>query len=183
VATSARTRYDADVGVIRYATLGDEAELVDVARTAYEASFGELWSPAALASFLARQFSSEQVQWDLRRGVARYLVAERDGELAGFARIHPDRPVTGLEGERGLHVQQLYLRPKVTGQGVGSALLDAAASVAETRGEARIWLEVPRSATAAIRLYERHELVRRIELPWGTDEREIGMWVMTRLLR
>ena len=170
------------VGVIRYATLGDEDEIVEVARAAYEASFGELWSPAGLASHLARNFSADQVRWDLRRGVARYLVAERDYEIAGFAKLQPDRPVTGLEGERGLHLQQLYLRPKVTRQGVGSVLVDAVAGIAEVRREPRIWLEVPRSSTAAIRLYERHELVRRIELPWATDLREIGMWVMTRLL-
>lgn len=171
------------VGVIRYATLGDEDQIVEVARTAYEASFGELWSPAGLASHLARTFSTEQVRWDLRRGVTRYLVAERDDEINGFAKLQPDRPVTGLEGERGLHLQQLYLRPKVTRRGVGSALLEAVGGIAEARGEARIWLEVVRSSVAQIRIFERHEFVRRIELPWGTDQREIGLWVMTRLVR
>lgn len=171
------------VGVIRYAALGDEDQIVEVARAAYTASFAELWSPAGLADQLARGFSTEAVRWDLRRGVARYLVAERDGELAGYARIQPDRPITGIEGERGLHLQQLHVRPKVIGQGVSSVLLDAVCGIAEARGEARVWLEVVRSSTAQIRLYERHAFVRRLELPWGTDRREIGMWVMTRLVR
>jgi GNAT superfamily N-acetyltransferase len=171
------------VGVIRYATLEDEEQIVDVARTAYVASFGALWSPAALERHLARYFSTEQVRWDLRRGVVRYLVAERSDEVNGFAKLQPDRPITGIEGERGLHLQQLYLRPKVTRQGVGSALLDAVGGLAEARGEARIWLEVVRSSTAQIRLFERHEFVRRVELPWSTDQREIGLWVMTRLVR
>jgi hypothetical protein len=41
---------------------------------------------------------------------------------------------------------------------------------------------VPRSGAGAIRLYERHGFVRRIEIPWATDVRDVGMWVMTRLL-
>lgn len=171
------------VGIIRYATLGDEAQLVEIARAAYTASYGELWSPAGLAAQLARSFSADAVRWDLRRGVTRYLVAERDDELAGYVRLQLDRPITGLEGERGLHLQQLHVRPKVIGQGVGSVLLDAVRGVAEARGEARIWLEVARSNTPQIRLFERHAFVRRLELPWSTDQREIGMWVMTRPVR
>lgn len=181
--TCAWTRYDAEVAIIRYAKLGDEAELVELAASSYEASFGELWSPAGLAGFLARQFSVDQIRWDLRgRKAPRYVVAERDGDLVGFAKILRDRPVTGLEGERGLLLQQLYLRPKVTRQGIGSVLLDAVGGIAEALGEPRIWLDVLRSNAGAIRLYERHGFVRRVELPWATDLREIGMWVMTRLL-
>lgn len=179
----ARTRYDTRVGLIRYAVPGDEDEIVELGTNAYEVSFGELWSPRGLAGFLARQFSVEQVRAELLDGDAvRYVVAEREDELVGFAKALPDRPVTGLEGERGLLLQQLYLRPKVIGQGIGSVLLDAAGGIAEAIGEERVWLDVLRSNTGAIRLYERHGFVRRLELPWATDLREIGMWVMTRLL-
>lgn len=178
-----RTRYDAAVAVIRYARPGDEDEIVELGTSTYAMNFGELWSPEGLAELLAGQFSVEQIRGELERSDAiRYVVAEREGELVGFAKILRDRPVTALEGERGLLLQKLYLHPKVTRQGIGSVLLDAVFGIGEHLGEQRVWLDVLRSNTGAIRLYERHGFVRRIEIPWATDLREIGMWVMTRLL-
>ncbi len=182
-AGGARTRYDAGVAVIRYARPGDEEEIVELGTSTYAAHFGELWSPEGLAGFLADQFSIEQIRGELAESDAiRYVVAEREGELVGFAKILRDRPVTALEGERGLLLQKLYLRPKVTRQGIGSVLLEAVFGIGEHLGEQRVWLDVLRSNTGAIRLYERHGFVRRIEIPWATDLRDIGMWVMTRLL-
>lgn len=169
--------------MIRYAIPGDEDEIVELGTSTYEAHFGELWSPEGLAEFLASQFSIEGIRRELEDGDAvRYVVAQREGDLLGFAKILRDRPVTGFEGERGLWLQKLYLRPKVTRQGIGSVLLEAVGGIAEAIGEARIWLDVLRSNTGAIQLYERHGFVRRLEIPWGTDRREIGMWVMTRLV-
>lgn len=171
------------MAVIRYARPGDEAEIVELGTSTYGAHFGELWSPEGLAGFLAGQFSAARIRGELEEGDAiRYVVAERDGELAGFAKILRDRPVTGLEGERGLLLQQLYLRPKVTRQGIGSVLLEAVLGLGASLGEPRIWLDVLRSNAGAIRLYERHGFVRRLEIPWASDLREIGLWVMTRLL-
>lgn len=180
----ARTRYDAGVGLIRYATPGDAEEIAELGASTYTAHFGELWSPQGLATFLAGQLSIEKIRADLAEGDAtRYVVAEREGELAGFATVVRDRPIPGLEGERGLWLQQLYLRPKVTRQGIGSVLLHAVGGIAEQIGEDQIWLDVLRSNTGAIRLYERHGFVHRVQLPWASDLRDIGMWVMTRQVR
>jgi GNAT superfamily N-acetyltransferase len=180
----AETRYDAGVGIIRYASPGDAEEIAELGTSTYAAHFGELWSPEGLAAFLASQFSVERIRAELEEGDAiRYVVADREGELVGFAKISRDRPVTGLEGERGLWLQKLYLRPKVTGKGIGSVLLHAVGGIAEQIGEDRIWLDVLRSNAGAIRLYERHGFVHRIQIPWASDLRDIGMWVMTRLVR
>ena len=176
-------RYDAPVAVIRYGRPGDEEQLVELGTTSYTEHFGDLWSPEALARFLAGQLSIERIRGELEEGDAvRYVVAERDGDLVGFAKILRDRPIPALEGERGLWLQQLYLLPKVTRQGIGSVLLEAVTGIAEALDQQRMWLDVLRSNTGAIRLYERHGFVRRVEIPWATDVREIGMWVMTRLL-
>jgi diamine N-acetyltransferase len=171
------------VAVIRYARPGDEDEIAELGTSTYTAHFGELWTPTGLTRFLAEQFPVDKIRAELAEGDAiRYVVAERDGELAGFAKILRDRPVTGIEGERGLLLQKLYLRPKVTRQGIGSVLLDAVVGIGDALGEPRMWLDVLRSNIGAIRLYERYGFVRRLEIPWASDTRDIGMWVMTRLL-
>jgi len=182
IADVSRTRYDAAVAVIRYAQPGDEEQIIELGTSTYEAHFGELWTPEGLAAYLAGQFPLAQIRRELEEcDAVRYVVAERDGDLIGFAKIVRDRPVTGLEGERGLWLQKLYLLPKVTRQGIGSILIDAVTGIAGALDEPRMWLDVMRSNTGAIRLYERHGFVRRIEIPWATDLRDIGMWVMTRL--
>ncbi|MGA8248076.1 MAG: GNAT family N-acetyltransferase [Nocardioides sp.] len=82
-------------------------------------------------------------------------VAERDGELLGFASCTP----TFLDG--------LYVRPDRKGQGIGSLLLDV---VEATHGDGyELWVFA--SNTGARRLYERRGLVE-VERTDGSGNEE-----------
>jgi ribosomal protein S18 acetylase RimI-like enzyme len=82
-------------------------------------------------------------------------VAERDGELLGFATCTP----TFLDG--------LYVRPELKGQGIGSLLLDV---VEATHADGyELW--VFESNTGARRLYERRGLVE-VERTDGSGNEE-----------
>ena len=82
-------------------------------------------------------------------------VAERDGELLGFATCTP----TFLDG--------LYIRPDLKGQGIGSLLLD----VVEATHPDGYELWVFESNTGARRLYERRGLVE-VERTDGSGNEE-----------
>jgi GNAT superfamily N-acetyltransferase len=82
-------------------------------------------------------------------------VAERDGELLGFATCTP----TFLDG--------LYIRPDLTGQGLGALLLD----VVEATHPDGYELWVFESNTGARRLYERRGLVE-VERTDGSGNEE-----------
>ena len=80
------------------------------------------------------------------------LVAEREGEVAGFVCYR----VVGPEAE----LLNLAVLPPLRRQGVGSQLLERALQQASEKGAARIFLEVRGANLAALRLYQRHGFER-----------------------
>ncbi|MFF7990352.1 GNAT family N-acetyltransferase [Kitasatospora xanthocidica] len=82
------------------------------------------------------------------------LVAELDGRTVGFVYLVPQPDGRVL-------IDNLHVRPGLTGGGIGRALLTAArAHVAERHPGAELFLEVLRDNTRAIAFYEREGAVR-----------------------
>jgi ribosomal-protein-alanine N-acetyltransferase len=104
-----------------------------------------------------------------------YLVAEEDGQVAGYAGLLA--PVS-RQARRGPGAQAdvltMAVAPSRWGQGIGSALLEALLAEAAHRGCAEVFLEVRVDNPRAQRLYRRHGfadagLRRGYYQPSGTD--------------
>ncbi|MEV6566765.1 GNAT family N-acetyltransferase [Streptomyces kronopolitis] len=96
------------------------------------------------------------------------LVAERDGEVIGWASVGParDPDVTPGAGE----LLALYVAPELIGTGAGRALLAAGIADARAKGACALYLWVVRGNTLARRFYERAGFV-----PDGAEEAdEVG---------
>lgn len=81
------------------------------------------------------------------------LIAETDGEAVGYAIFFPF--FASFRGERGVYLEDLFVRARVRGRGVGVALLKAVAREAKAAGAVRIDLQVLRWNENAIDLYRR----------------------------
>jgi GNAT superfamily N-acetyltransferase len=68
----------------------------------------------------------------------RFLVAELDGEVAGFGIVDPPAEL----------LNALYVAPESTGRGVGSALLLALEEIAIASGRTSLWLEATLNAAS-----------------------------------
>ncbi len=80
------------------------------------------------------------------------LGAWRDGKLLGYACLYWS--FTSLVPAETVLMNDLYVDPAVRGQGVGRALIKAAAAVGRERGAQRLeWATAPSNATAQ-RLYD-----------------------------
>lgn len=77
------------------------------------------------------------------------LVAEHEGEIAGFAALkhHP--------WNRRTELGHLYVAPRWRGQGVGRALVEAVSAAALAAGMRCVWLETSTVAYPAIQFYRR----------------------------
>lgn len=95
------------------------------------------------------------------------LIAERDGEVVGFAHLR-EQPDTFTAGP-GWFLDDLYTEPAVRGTGAGTALLEAIAEHARAHGGGTVrWITAADNARAQ-GVYDR--LATRTS--WVTYEREV----------
>jgi GNAT superfamily N-acetyltransferase len=80
------------------------------------------------------------------------LVAELDGEVVGLA--HFSFTHSSWAENRDLYLEDLFVSPKVRGQGFGKALILALDEVAREEGARKVWWETHRDNAPARRLYD-----------------------------
>lgn len=85
--------------------------------------------------------------------VGEALVAERDGEIAGFALFFHN--LSTFLGRRGLWLEDLYVRPEFRRAGIGETLLRSVAQIAIDRGCGRFEWSVLDWNEPAIRFYRK----------------------------
>nr|WP_246748683.1 GNAT family N-acetyltransferase [Rhizobium setariae] len=79
-------------------------------------------------------------------------VAEKDGELAGFA-IHLIHPSTWVM-HNDCYLEDLYLDSKFRGQGIGRALLDDLVALSKKNGWERLYWHTDEGNATARKLYD-----------------------------
>jgi ribosomal-protein-alanine N-acetyltransferase len=98
------------------------------------------------AASFTRPWTLADFQYEmLKNPVARYVVAERDGQLLGFAGAH----IIFEEG----HVTNVVVSTAARRQGIGRALMEALIQYAANLGVAYLTLEVRAGNETAISLY------------------------------
>lgn len=80
------------------------------------------------------------------------FVAETAGEIAGYALVYPTYRAT--EGERGMDLHQLYVKPEHRGAGIGRHLLSKVKTFAAASGCAHVSVGAATGNFNAYRFYE-----------------------------
>lgn len=154
---------------IRRAGPGDAAALAEIGARTFDLTFGHLYPPEDLATFLAESHS--EAAYAKLLGDPRYalwLLADA-GRPVGYAVAgpcglpHPD--VRPRDGE----LKRLYLLPEVQNGGWGGRLFDEALAWLERDGPRRLWISVWSENFGAQRFYARHGFgkVAEYEFPVG----------------
>jgi ribosomal protein S18 acetylase RimI-like enzyme len=128
---------------VRPARAGDDRALAALDR----ATWTTLTSPASPPPGPDWSFFDERVE------IRDVLVALVDGEVVGYVRI--GRPSPLAASDHVVMIHGLAVDPARQRQGVGKALMDAAATEARARGARRLTLRVLAHNEAARRLYDR----------------------------
>ena len=170
---------------IRYATLDDAKSLTDLSYTTFWDAFAHhpKNAPDDLAYYMRQAFNLEQITQELSDPKAIFLIAEIDGELAGYAKLILDNTEPGITAEKPIELNRLYSQQKFLGQGVGQTLMDACFELAQKEGFDTIWLGVWEFNPRAQRFYEKNgfSFVGKHTFVLGTDpqtdllmQKEIG---------
>jgi ribosomal protein S18 acetylase RimI-like enzyme len=131
------------------ATLHDLPSISDLAGVIWRACYAEILSTAQIDYMLAKMYSLETLQSDLRQGI-RYERLLAGEQFVGFAALGP------TQDTRAFKLHKLYLHPDWHGRGFGSLLLQHCQTEALTLGARRLILTVNKRNQKAIATYERN---------------------------
>ncbi len=164
--------------MIRYrdAAAADLPAIDALYRESFVATFGHLYRPADLATFLDRFTPAAWAGEYATEGVAIRLAEDAQG-LVGFAKIGPvTLPVA--PGPPTIELRQLYLAERGKGSGTAQALMDWTIAAARAGGFARMVLSVYVANHRAQRFYARYGFreIGRYEFRVGDHVDDDRIW-------
>jgi ribosomal protein S18 acetylase RimI-like enzyme len=143
---------------IRQAIREDAKVLTDLAYTTFWDAFAHhpKNAPDDLNHYMRQAFNQEQITTELADGKNIFLIAEIDGEAAGYSKIIIGNIEPGITAERPVELSRLYSHQRHLGQGVGQSLMDACFERARAEDRDVMWLGVWEYNPRAQRFYEKN---------------------------
>jgi ribosomal protein S18 acetylase RimI-like enzyme len=105
---------------------------------------------------MRQAFNVEQITAELGDEKSIFLIAEIEGEPAGYAKIIIDALEPGITGERLVELNRLYSHQQFLGKGIGQALMNACLTRAKEENRDVMWLGVWEYNPRAQRFYEKN---------------------------
>ena len=143
---------------IRQATTEDAKLLTDLAYTTFWDAFAHhpKNAPDDLNHYMRQAFNPEQIASELADAKNIFLIAELDGDAAGYSKIILDNIEPGVTADRPVELSRLYAHQKHLGQGVGQRLMDACFERARAEDRDVMWLGVWEYNPRAQRFYQKN---------------------------
>ncbi len=139
---------------LRTPTVADADAIAALMATCFTATFGHLYDPADLATFLdgltPARWRAELADPDFV-----FTLAEQDGTPVGFAKLGPPSLPVAPTGPM-IELRQLYLLGSQQGTGLAVRMMDWVIATARARGAAEVFLSVYVDNHRARRFYERY---------------------------
>jgi L-amino acid N-acyltransferase YncA len=139
--------------IIRLATIADISAVAAIKVESWRHAYRGLVPDAVLDAMTPQEVRAQWLGMNPDAFDSSVLVAERDGQIAGYAMFGPVHDAApGYEGQ----LYAIYLRPAAMRGGIGSALFRAAAARLRAQGHANFILWVFEANAVARRFYEQH---------------------------
>jgi diamine N-acetyltransferase len=140
---------------LRRATPADAARLAAFAATAFADTFAEHNRPADMAAYVAAAFGEPMQHAELTDPHCTVFLAERDGEIAGYAMLREGPPPACVHDPSAIEIARLYAAQRWIGAGIGALLMQRCLVEGASRGRRTIWLGVWERNVRAIGFYQR----------------------------
>lgn len=144
--------------VIRRAVPEDAQLLTDLAYKTFWDAFAHhpKNAPDDLSHYMRQAFSVGQLERELSDPKCTFIVAQKEGEHAGYAKLIFDTIEPGITAERPVELNRLYSHQRFLGEGVGQRLMDECFARARDAGCDVMWLGVWEYNPRAQRFYEKN---------------------------
>ena len=147
----------------------DAGILAEIGRRTFVETFGTLYSPENLATFLENH-SPESWRGELADPRFSVRLAEAGGEAVGYAKVGPFAFPVEAAGPA-VELRQIYVLAPWQGAGVAKALMDWAAGTARAAGAPALYLSVWEKGDRAIAFYRKQGFETVAVAPFRLGER------------
>lgn len=155
--------------LVRIAGEADIPLLCNIARQSFLDAFGRMNDPEDNQAFIDEHFTPENIRAALQTPGTVFLLAFRDQQPAGYAKLSNQEIPAALKTAAPLKMEKLYFLKPFTGKGFGEQLLQHCTKWASSNGYSHIWLIVWDRNMPAIRFYDRLGFT-----PFGQDMQIVG---------
>ncbi|WP_368498639.1 N-acetyltransferase family protein [Herbiconiux sp. A18JL235] len=150
---------------VRRARPEDAGIVAAVAAETFELACPPGTAREAIATFVATQLSEERFSSYLRSPERTILLADVNGEIAGYTMLVGGEPTdpavaAAVSTRPTVELSKCYVRDSFHGHGVATALMSASLEAAAGLGAVSVWLGVNQRNERAIRFYEKSGFVR-----------------------
>jgi GNAT superfamily N-acetyltransferase len=128
--------------VIRRGAASDATSLAELAARTFQETFAADNRPEDMALYLASAYGASQQQNELIDPDITTLLAEVDGQLAGYAQLRPGEVPECVAGESPIELWRFYVAQSWHGRGVAHALMRQVDIEAARRSARTMWLGV-----------------------------------------
>ncbi|WP_259015435.1 GNAT family N-acetyltransferase [Emticicia fluvialis] len=140
---------------IRLAAITDAPPLRELSETTFRDTYTEYNTPENMEKHVAKNFTIEQIEKELKDPANQYVVCEDGDTLTAFVKLVSNHAAKGLEGENAIEIERIYVRKALHGQQLGRKLIDFCTDWAKENGFSVIWLGVWEHNHNAMRFYEK----------------------------
>lgn len=138
--------------------MNDAKSLTDLAYTTFWDAFAHhpKNAPEDLNHYMRQAFTVEQLAAELSDENSVFLIAEIDGQSAGYAKLIVGSIEDGITASRPIELSRLYSHQEFLGKGVGQTLMDECFEFARANSHDVMWLGVWEYNPRAQRFYEKN---------------------------
>src|SRR5258705_2837330 len=156
---------------LRRASRADAWALAVSAAPACVDTCGRETRPEDMAAYSAEAFGEPQQRAELTDPRSTVFLAERDGEMVGYALLREGPPPSCIADTSAIEIARLYAGQRWIGAGIGALLMQRCLVEAASRSRRTIWLGVWARNVRAIGFYQRWHLciVRSQPFQLGSD--------------
>jgi diamine N-acetyltransferase len=140
---------------IRTASIKDARLLSYLGAKTFQDTFMSSNTEKDMDLYLAKNFSKEQLERELKEDGTTFIIAEHNGEAVGYAKMRAQEEPEGLNESNQIEIERIYSRKEYFGKAVGKALMEACLNLAMAAGHKVAWLGVWENNPRAISFYEK----------------------------
>jgi diamine N-acetyltransferase len=127
---------------VRRGTPADAGALAEFAASTFSNTFADENRPEDMALHVSTAYGLSQQQVELADPEMTTLLAEVEGQMAGYAQLRANAGPDCVQGIMPLELMRFYVAAPWQGQGVAQTLMSGVVTAARARGARTLWLGV-----------------------------------------